>query len=336
MRTLLDNVEKIASSSAATVLIHGESGTGKQLVARGIHTAGPKARGPFIEINCASIPETLLEAELFGYEMGAFTDARNRKKGLLELASDGTLFLDEINSLSINLQAKLLKVIDDKVFRRLGGIEEIRVNIRIIAATNVDLRDAIAAYRFREDLYYRLQVMTIEIPPLRDRGDDILLLARSFLQRYNEEYDKRIKGFTPGAISLILDYPWPGNVRELKNVIERAVLLETRDYIEAEDLSIDRRTRARDDRPAFGNGARTTRETEASADHQIFRINSDDASPDGIVIRIPPGGVSFEAVEKRFLEESLKMTRWNARRAAQLLSMSYDTFRYRMQKHGLK
>ena len=238
---LLKQVEKVAASPTATILIRGESGTGKELIARSIHTCSSNANGPFIELNCAAIPESLLEAELMGYEQGAFTDARARKKGLLELAHNGTIFLDEIDSLSLNLQAKLLKIIDDKMFRRLGGVEEIHVDLRIIAATNANLNTAIAKQQFREDLYYRLNVIALELPPLRDRGDDVVLVAEHFLQRYNTEYGKQVQGFTPGAIALMHAYSWPGNIRELKNVIERTVLLGEKTTLEPEDLPIDRR-----------------------------------------------------------------------------------------------
>jgi transcriptional regulator with PAS, ATPase and Fis domain len=335
MQALLEKVEKIAASPTATVLIRGESGTGKELIARGIHVVGPKAQGPFIELNCASIPDMLLEAELFGYEMGAFTDARSRKKGLLELANHGTIFLDEIDSLSVNLQAKLLKIIDDKIFRRLGGIEEIRVDVRIIAATNANLEDAITAQRFREDLYYRLNVMTIELPPLRERDGDVFLLAQYFIDRYNKEYGKRVKGLATSAASLIKAYPWPGNVRELKNVIERAVLLETKEYLEAEDLVIDRRARNRKDPPESPEESKAGAAFDPSG-ASVPTVYASGPAAESIVIRIPEQGISFEEVEKRFLEESLKMTRWNVRRAARLLNMSYDAFRYRMQKHGLR
>jgi two-component system response regulator AtoC len=331
IRTLLDQVKIIAESSSSTVLIYGESGTGKQLIARGIHAAGPKSQGPFIELNCASIPELLLEAELFGYEMGAFTDARNRKKGLLELANDGAIFLDEINSLSVNLQAKLLKVIDDKIFRRLGGVDKIAVDVRIITATNSDLKEAIAAQAFREDLYYRLHVMAIELPPLRDREDDRFLLAQHFIDRYNEEYSKQVKGLSESAISLVGSYSWPGNVRELKNMIERAVLLESKDYLEAEDLSINRCTGDRDEIEQL-----LPQVPGKTAPQITPTVLAHDTTANDIVVQIPEQGVSFEDVERRFLEESLKMSRWNVRRAARLLDMSYDTFRYRMQKHGLK
>lgn len=330
---LLEEVRIIAESSSSTVLVYGESGTGKQLIARGIHAAGPKSQGPFIELNCASIPEMLLEAELFGYEMGAFTDARNRKKGLLELANEGAIFLDEINSLSVNLQAKLLKVIDDKIFRRLGGVEEIAVNVRIIAATNTDLKEAIDAQTFREDLYYRLNVMSIELPPLRERGQDRFTLAQHFIERYNEEYGKKIKGLSESALSLVEAYSWPGNVRELKNMIERAVLLENKDFLDAEDLSIDRRSSSREGLEELLRPPSVSPPMESRPVSTVF---AHDAVADDIVVQIPEQGISFEEVERRFLEESLKMTRWNVRRAARLLDMSYDTFRYRMQKYGLK
>lgn len=333
IRELMQNIEKVAVSPTATIMIRGESGTGKELVARNLHLCSADATGPFIELNCAAIPETLLEAELMGYEQGAFTDARSRKKGLLELAHNGTIFLDEIDGLSLNLQAKLLKVIDDKVFRRLGGVEEIRVEVRIIAATNADLEESISRKRFREDLYYRLNVISLELPPLRVRGNDLLLIAEHFIQRYNNEYGKHVVGLTQGAIILMQAYHWPGNVRELKNVLERAVLIGEKAVLDAEDLLIDRRggqIRVRGDAkgpdvPAQLNGQ----------EGPVSSTTIDADGNGGIRIRIPEEGVPFTEVEKGLLEESLKMTRWNVRRAARLLHMSYDTFRYRMQKYGL-
>ncbi|MBI4551206.1 MAG: sigma-54-dependent Fis family transcriptional regulator [Candidatus Latescibacteria bacterium] len=336
IQEVLQKVEKISTSSTASVLIRGESGTGKELIARAIHACSSSMKGPFIELNCAAIPETMLEAELFGYEPGAFTDARSRKKGLFELAQGGTMFLDEIGVMSLNLQAKLLKVIEDKTLRRLGGVEEIRVAARIVTATNVPLEDLIVRDQFREDLYYRLNVMSVELPPLRDRGDDVLLIAKHFIARYNEEYNKTVKGLSTGAITLMKAYHWPGNIRELKNMIERAVLLGNREILEPEDFSIDRRVMTPEGEPAGQNG-QVAVERRRSRRGEDEPAATGDPPQDDIVVYIPPDtGVSLEAVEKRYIEEALRMTRWNARQAARLLHLSYDTFRYRMQKHGLR
>lgn len=340
IQEVLQKVEKIGASSTVTVLVRGESGTGKELIVRAIHTCNSNVKGPFIELNCAAIPETMLEAELFGYEAGAFTDARSRKKGLFELAHGGTMFLDEIGTMSMSLQAKLLKIIDEKVFRRLGGVEEIRVSARIVTATHVNLEDGIARGQFREDLYYRLNVMAIELPPLRERDGDVLLLTQHFLTRYNEEYGKQVKGLSPGAAALMVAYSWPGNIRELKNVIERAVLLGNKEILEPEDLSIDRR--ASSEAPLSSLASQGTDNGQVVTERRRGRQQT--ASPvaavtsttDGIVIHIPENGVSLDAVEKGYIEEALRITRWNARQAARLLHLSYDTFRYRMQKHGLR
>lgn len=339
IRDLLKRVKKVGASPTATILVRGESGTGKELIARSIHSCSHNAEGPFIELNCAAIPESLLEAELMGYEQGAFTDAKNRKKGLLELAHEGTIFLDEIDALSLNLQAKLLKVIDEKMFRRLGGVEEIKVQVRIIAATNAELEASIDKQQFREDLYYRLNVISIDLPPLRDRQNDVLLIAEHFIARYNSEYGKNVEGFTPGAIALLQSYHWPGNVRELKNVIERAVLLEDKAFLEAEDLSIDRRRRRRvapsQVQSSVMSPVHNGLDSHPGAPDQLYQPTVATISNGDLHIRIPEEGIAFEDIEKCCLEESLRMTRWNIRRAARLLSLSYDTFRYRMQKYDI-
>ncbi|MFN8179517.1 MAG: sigma-54 dependent transcriptional regulator [bacterium] len=233
-------IEKVAASSTSTVLIQGESGTGKELVAKAIHhlSSGPDRR-PFLAINCAGLPETLLESELFGHEKGAFTDARDRKRGLMEIANGGTLFLDEIGEMPLGLQSRLLRVMETKAFRRVGGVEDIEVGLRIVAATNRDIKREAQEGRFREDLFFRLNVVPIDIPPLRDRLEDVPILASHFVQHFNRELTRTVRGFSPEARSLLMSYHWPGNVRELRNVIERAILLESTDVILASHLPIE-------------------------------------------------------------------------------------------------
>src|ERR1700757_1918228 len=235
-RRMLEVAHKAAESDHTTILIQGESGTGKGVFARAIHYASPRAAMPLLELNCAALPETLLESELFGYEPGAFTDARRRKEGLLERAHGGTLFLDEIANMSASVQAKLLKVLEDGTFIRLGGTRNIKVNVRLIAATNADLKGAVSRGEFREDLYYRLNVVPLYLPPLRERREDIVPLALDLLQHFNRELKKKFTGLTPSAAQLLQQYPWPGNIRELKNVIERTMILAPEGDIDSASL----------------------------------------------------------------------------------------------------
>src|SRR5215472_13644091 len=228
---LMNFVEKVAASEATTILIQGESGTGKDLIAQTIHYESSRQHGPFVAINCSAIPETLMEAELFGHEKGAFTDAKQMKKGLFETAHGGTLFLDEIGELSPLLQAKLLRVLEDQVIRRIGGVRDMQVDVRVIAASNRDLEKAVREGQFRQDLYYRLAIIAIFIPPLRERSEDILPLVDFFIERYNRRFKKSIRGLTDETRSLLLSHNWPGNVRELKNSIERGMILEEESYL---------------------------------------------------------------------------------------------------------
>ncbi len=239
MGEILRIVGRVSHSPNSTVLIEGESGTGKEMIAKAIHFQTEGRKGPFMEINCGSLPANLLESELFGHERGAFTDAKQQKKGLVELAAGGTLFLDEIGEMPIGLQASLLRVIETKRFKRVGGTVDIEVDLRIIAATNQDLRKAIQEKRFRKDLYYRLNVVPIRIPPLRERVEDIPILATYFIDLFNKELSKSIRGLSPSARERIQEYSWPGNVRELRNVIERAILLESDDLILLEHLPLE-------------------------------------------------------------------------------------------------
>ncbi|MFH1278762.1 MAG: sigma-54 dependent transcriptional regulator [Candidatus Eisenbacteria bacterium] len=239
MRDVFRIVERVSQSPASTVLIEGESGTGKEMIAKAVHHGTPNRTGPFMEINCGSLPANLLESELFGHEKGAFTDAKVQKKGLVQMATGGTLFLDEIGEMPLDLQAGLLRVIETKRFKRVGGTEDIEVDLRIVAATNQNLKRAVAEKRFRKDLYYRLNVVPIYIPPLRERAEDLPILATYFIDIFNKELTKNIRGLSPSARARLQEYSWPGNVRELRNVIERAILLESDDLILLEHLPLE-------------------------------------------------------------------------------------------------
>ena len=232
-------IQIVAKTPKTSVLIQGESGTGKELVANAIHESSDRADKPFIKLNCSAIPDNLLESELFGHEKGAFTDAKTMKKGLFELANGGTIFLDEISSMKLSLQPKLLRVIETQSFRRIGGIADIHIDVRVIAATNTNLKALVDEKEFRDDLYYRLKVMEIILPPLRERGDDVLLLAKLFLQEFNKEFNRQIKKLDPKTEEQMMSYPWPGNVRELKNVLERGVILCQSEILSPEHLPLE-------------------------------------------------------------------------------------------------
>lgn len=296
------HVVRKVSASPATVLILGESGTGKELVARAIHYNSPRASRSFTAINCAAIPETLLESELFGYEPGAFTGATARKVGLFEATNGGTLFLDEVGDLPLLTQAKILRVLQEKEVRRLGGREPIRVDVRIIAATNKDLEKEMQAGRFREDLYYRLRVVTVGLPPLRERREDITELVSFFLDRYNREFGKRLKGVDEAAMKALMEYHWPGNIRQLESVIERAVLMAESETIRPRDIKSELRS---------------------------------SLQPEGLVLEIPDEGINFEDLEKELLRKAMQKANNVAARAARLLGMSYKTFWYRWEKFNL-
>lgn len=294
-------IRKVARSEANTILLRGESGVGKDLVARAIHSESPRSGRPFMTISCTTLQETLLESELFGHERGAFTDAKAQKKGLFELAAGGTVFLDEIGDMGLSLQAKLLQFLEHKTFRRVGGTEDLRVDVRVIAATNRDLESAIRDGTFREDLYYRLNVIPIYIPPLRERPEDIRLLVNHFIQLFNREFKKNVVRISKEAIEILTSYSWPGNIRELRNVMERAMLLCPGNEIQAEDLLI--------------------RQARPTAQR----------SP----MRLPPEGVNIEELERSLVVQALERTGWNRAAAARLLGCSRYQIRYRIKKFGL-
>jgi PAS domain S-box-containing protein len=308
MRELLNFVRRVAISEASSVLIEGENGTGKDLIAKTLHYQSLRQSEPFLAINCAAIPETLLESELFGYEKGAFTDARAQKRGLFELADKGTLFLDEIGEIPMSLQAKLLRVLEDQCFRRLGGLRDINIDVRIIAATNKNLREAVREGAFRQDLYYRLNVIQLVVPPLRDRPQDILPMARFFVEHYNGKFKRRIGGITPEAETLLLSHDWPGNVRELRNAIERAMILEDTANIRPQSLPI-----------------------------AVRGSDSTFADPGGLDAASPTGAVmSLVEQERRLLMQALEKTGGNQTQAARLLRITRDTLRYKMKKFNLR
>ena len=311
IRKVFELVHRV-SRTFATVMITGESGTGKEAIARAIHVNSQQENEPFVSLNCASIPSNLLEAELFGYERGAFTDAKGRKQGLIEVAGQGTLFLDEVGLLPLDLQGKILGVLETRKFRRVGATGELSASARFITATNMDLEEAVEAGGFREDLYYRLNVIPLQLPALRERGQDILRLARHFLEEYSRRHGVPFRTLSNEAQQLLLVHSWPGNVRELRNEMERVVLLTDNTEIEASDLSIDRRS----------SGQRQTRAVEVSEAGLIE-------------VSFPPWGISLEDLERRVIEEALAHTEGNISQAARLLHVSRYALRYRMQKHEI-
>jgi len=305
MRDVMQFVRRVAASEATTILLEGENGTGKDLIAKTLHYQSLRQAEPFIAINCAAIPDTLLESELFGYEKGAFTDARAQKRGIFELADKGTLFLDEIAEIPLMLQAKLLRVLEEQSFRRLGGLKDIKLDLRVIAATNKNLREAVQEGAFRQDLYFRLNVIHIVIPPLRERPEDILPLVDFFIQHYNTKFKRHIEGVTPEAAKLLVSHDWPGNVRELRNAVERAMILEESSRITVSSLPI-------------GMG-------HAGSRHRPV-----------LPITMPDEGLSLEENEKALLIRALEKTGGNQTQAARLLRITRDTLRYKMKKFNLR
>ncbi len=305
IQLVLDMIAKIAQSDASTVLIQGESGTGKELVARAVHMRSARADKPFMAINCAALPETLLESELLGHEKGAFTDAKLQKKGLLELADQGTILLDEVGDMAYSMQAKLLRILENKTFKRVGGIRDVSVDVRIISATNQDLKGLMSEGKFRKDLYYRLQVVPIYLPPLRERREDILPLARHFMEVFNREFNKDVREISEKAREFLVRYDWPGNVRELKNVIERAMILENEDILLLEHLPIE-------------------------------LVSGSLPAPQSFTgLSVPKEGMSLEKVEEDLVKQALAIAAGNQSRAADLLGVQRDAFRRRLKKFGL-
>jgi two-component system response regulator AtoC len=304
-----DLIDKVVRSKATSVLITGESGTGKELVARAIHYRGDRAQAPLMEVNCSSFHEGLLENELFGHERGAFTDASETKKGLVELCDGGTLFLDEVADMSLPTQAKLLRFIDHRNFKRVGGAQDISVDIRIVAATNKDLESEVRVGRFRSDLYFRLKVVSIHIPPLRERGGDILLLARHFVREFARKFSKQFQDLTPEATERLMAYAWPGNVRELRNLIERIVLLEEGPMLEEQHLPVEWSER-RVIRPERGS-VRETLElptlAQIEADHigEVLKLTSGNKSRAARILGISRQGL-IEKLRRLRLEESVE------------------------------
>ena len=309
---------KVAESEVSTVLLQGESGTGKDLLAKAIHYGSRRARAPFIPIICAAIPPTLMESEFFGYEKGAFTDAKARKQGLLEQAEGGTVFLDEIGEMELNLQSKLLRVLEEGAFRRVGGLKDVPLDVRVIAASNRNLKADSEEGRFRLDLYYRLSIIQIEVPPLRERGDDVLVLAEHFIERFKEQMRKRIRGISPDVAEIFRRYSWPGNVRELRNVIERVMILEDGDMITTAYLPRDLVADATEPAPIA-----------RGADDSPSQVNPPVAGP---LVPLPEEGVPLDEVEMSLVRQALERSGGNQTRAAELLGISRGQLRYRLKK----
>ncbi|UCF78545.1 MAG: sigma-54-dependent Fis family transcriptional regulator [Candidatus Eiseniibacteriota bacterium] len=316
MLELMKKAQRVAESPSSTVLIMGETGVGKELLARFIHDKSPNSEGPFVALNCSALPENLLESELFGYEKGAFTDARMLKKGLFEVADRGTLFLDEIADMHLRLQAKLLRAIESKSFRRVGGTQDISVNTRIIAATNKRLRIEAQEGRFRLDLFYRLSVVPLEVPPLRERREDIGPLMDHFVAHFNKELGKSVRGCSPDAMQRLLTYDWPGNVRELRNVMERAMLLETDDLVLPHHLVLE----------PVRRGVRA----QESEGEEGAQYASSQAPHEGTESEV----CSLAEAERRYILKALKLSNNNKTKAAQLLGISRQTLRTKLKEYA--
>lgn len=343
---VVEMARKVAKSDAATVLLQGESGTGKDLLAQAIHYESRRANRPFIPINCTALPTELLESELMGHEKGAFTDAKAGKRGLFEVADGGTIYLDEIGDMKVDLQAKMLRFIETKTFKRVGGHRDIEVDVRIIAATNKDLPGAVRSGAFREDLFYRLNVIPIEMPTLRERREDILPLAEHFLALLNQDVKRKVLGFTPETSSALREYDWPGNVREMRNLIERGLILGEGEYLEIRPLSglagrqspkVPVMTERGMDRDAAGTAAGATVGTTAAetvgagADPHAGATGGGTAS----MFPLPSRGVVLEEVERSFIVQALEMQGGNQTKAAEQLGLTRDALRYRMKKFQL-
>ena len=306
IQSVKELIEMISKTHKTSVLIQGESGTGKELAANAIHFNSKRGGKPLMKINCSAIPDSLLESELFGYEKGAFTDAKNTKKGLFELSDGGTVFLDEIGDMKPYLQSKILRVLENQTFMRLGGEREMKVDVRIVAATNRDLEAMVREGLFRKDLYYRLKVMVVDMPPLRERVEDILPLANIFIEENNREYNKNIKGFSEEAKKMVIQYTWPGNVRELKNVIERAMILTDQEYIIPKQLPFELKQNEKYDR------LKTSLEP--------FEITD---------------GMSLEYMEMNHISKVLRKLEWNKSKASKILGISRATLRAKIRKYNI-
>jgi len=304
-------IKKLAGSEASTILIQGESGTGKDLVAHAIHYESSRRDRPFFAINCAAIPEALIESELFGHEKGAFTDAQSLKRGMFEMADGGTLFLDEVSEMTLGMQAKLLRVLEGQAFRRVGGVKNINVDVRVIVASNRNLEEAVRASRFRQDLYFRLAIIPLTLLPLRDHKDDIQPLLEHFIQHYNQKFRKAIQGLTKEAEELLQNYDWPGNVRELRNAIERVMILAESNRVAVKHLPI--------------------RISEGGA----LPIPMSEFAANG-VIALPSGGLSLYDVERELIRQALEQARGNKTMASKLLRITRDTLRYKVKKYKLE
>ncbi len=303
MQEIASLIRKVSQSQASTVLIRGESGSGKDLIAKAIHYESARAEKPFMNITCTALQDTLLESELFGHEKGSFTDAKSQKKGLFELAHLGTVFLDEIGDMSPTLQAKLLRVLEEKAFRRIGGTVDIKVDVRVIAATNRQLEKAIEEKKFREDLYYRLNIITVDVPSLRERREDVPLLVEHFLKRFSTEFRRAATDVSGEALAKLQSYDWPGNVRELRNVIERAVLLGAGPVLSADDITLGR--------------------------------SAPPAEPGKRLLSLPVKGIKLEELERDLVVQALERTGGNQTKAGELLGMTRDQIHYRMEKFDL-
>jgi two-component system response regulator AtoC len=321
-RQIVQLSRKIASTDATTILLLGESGTGKDLFANAIHNESPRAGKPFVTINCSSLPDTLLESELFGYEKGAFTDARQMKKGLFEMAEGGTVFLDEIGEINPATQIKLLGVLENRVVRRLGGTTSIPVDIRIIAATNRNLQEAVGEKAFREDLFYRLKVFQITLPSLRERREDIPLIADYFIRHFNQQFQKHIKELNESVRQLLIRYDWPGNIRELRNVMERAVILETMDVMQADSLP--------------GEMVALSQAIDAESEEALLIPHAPNAPQHTFEINLPPEGLSLYEVEKQIIRQTLEQNEFNQTRTSKMLGITRDTLRYKLKKYNLQ
>jgi transcriptional regulator with PAS, ATPase and Fis domain len=303
MESVKKMILKVARSNS-TVLVRGESGTGKELIARAVHNQSPRSTEMFQAVNCAAINENLLESELFGHEKGSFTGAHAEKKGLFEIADRGTLFLDEIAELDVGIQAKLLRALQERKIRRVGGTHELSVDVRVIAATNRDLRAMVSDGRFRDDLYYRINVLSIDVPPLRERHEDIPVLIDYFLKKHTRNTSRLVTGLSPETKKLMNEYSWPGNVRQLESAIERAILLSEGDLITPEDLPTE------------------VRQEVGPASEGAFKL--------------PAEGINFEDVERNLITQAMEQTDYNITKAAKLLGLTFRTLQYRLEKFGIK